>query len=78
MDTTLTDLTADGLTIVGFTPLTEDYVLVLEDGRGATPRDVSINLPSSGVYQLVTVDQRVVVRDGGGHVHGVVGCFSRR
>jgi hypothetical protein len=37
MDATLSDLTIDGVTVMGFDPLNKDYVLVLSNGVTTTP-----------------------------------------
>lgn len=37
MNSTLTDLTSDGITVMGFTPLSENYVMVLSNGTTSTP-----------------------------------------
>jgi len=37
MNSTLTDLTSDGITVMGFTPLTVQYVMVLSSGTTSTP-----------------------------------------
>jgi hypothetical protein len=52
MDTTLTDLTVDGLTIVGFTPLTEDYILVLSAGITQTPLVAAVKYASASTVEI--------------------------
>jgi YD repeat-containing protein len=43
----------------------EDYLFVVEDGRGQAKRDVRVDMPESGLFRLATIDQRVVVRGEG-------------
>lgn len=53
MDATLTALTIDGIAVMGFTPLTNDYAKVLSDEVTATPVVVATKYASSATVVIV-------------------------
>lgn len=52
MDATLTNLTANGITLMGFNPLTKDYVLVLSSGVTITPTVEATKYASSSTVVI--------------------------
>lgn len=56
METTLTDLTVDGITVMGFTPLTGNYIMVISSGDTSTP---SVNAVKHTLTATVEIDSAI-------------------
>ena len=53
MDATLTNLTVEGITVMGFKPLTNNYVMVLSNGETVTPKVVATKHTSTATVVIV-------------------------
>ncbi len=53
MNTTLTDLTSDGITVMGFTPLTGNYVMVLSTSDTSTPLVEAVKYSSLSTVEII-------------------------
>lgn len=52
MNATLTNLTADGIQVMGFTPLHNDYIMVLSDGETHAPIIIATAFQSTAIVTI--------------------------